>query len=130
MKHSPAMQDFLDVAMEVRREFENLAEHMARLCDEGLAGKDDTRCAACPFRQCNHAGGAPKGAVEAFSDTVEGLPTRCATTGGACAGSRELHPDREGGHVDLFWHLVRGSSVSSGFYEHLFVQDDASRIDR
>lgn len=64
-----------------------LGRHMARLCDQELAGKPDSRCGTCAFRAGDHlANGSPATLMDALKCSLERTPFWCHEHDRACAG--------------------------------------------
>ena len=91
-----------------------LGRHMARLCDQELAGRRDDRCRTCAFRAGDHlANGSPETLMSALKSTMERTPFWCHEHDRACAGWSAMRFPK-GRSVNAPWEHVNGGYYKAG----------------
>lgn len=89
-------------------EGQELGRHMARLCDDELAGKRDDRCQTCAFRAGDHlANGSPETLMTALKCAMEGEPFWCHEHDRPCAGWKVMKFPKDR-RVQAPWDAVDG----------------------
>lgn len=91
-----------------------LGAQMARICDNELAGKPDSRCATCAFRCGDHiANGSPETLMSAVKACMERTPFGCHEQERPCAGWLAMRAPTAS-TVEMPWEHVGGADVEAG----------------
>ncbi len=93
-----------------------LGKHMARLCDQELAGKRDGRCDTCAFRSGDHvANGSPETLMDALKCSLEGTPFWCHEHDRPCAGWQAMRTHK-GEQLQAPWDFCGGVDLPEVIY--------------